>query len=75
MTTSEVFIGIDVARDSLEVASRPAGEQWQAANNPAGIAILLERLRTLRPTLIVFEATGAWSCRCWPPSGAPDYRS
>jgi transposase len=58
MTTSEVFIGIDVARDSLEVASRPAGEQWQAANNPAGIAILLERLRTLRPTLIVFEATG-----------------
>jgi transposase len=58
MTTSEAFIGIDVARDSLEVVSRPAGEQWQVANDPAGIAALLARLRPLQPTLIVLEATG-----------------
>jgi transposase len=58
MTPSEAFIGIDVARDILEVASRPAGEQWQIANDPAGIAVLLPRLRALRPTLIVLEATG-----------------
>jgi transposase len=56
--TSEAFIGIDVARDSLEVASRPADENWQVANNPAGIAALLPRLRAVRPTLIVLEATG-----------------
>jgi transposase len=56
--TMETFIGIDVARDSLEVASRPAGEQWQIVNDPAGIASLLPRLRALRPTLIVLEATG-----------------
>jgi transposase len=56
--TTEVFIGIDVGRDSLEVASRPAGEQWQVANDPAGIAALLPRLRALKPTLIVLEATG-----------------
>jgi transposase len=55
---TEVFIGIDVARDSLEVASRPAGESWQAANDPAGIAALVSRLQKLRPTLIVLEATG-----------------
>jgi len=30
--TTEALIGIDVARDSLEVANRPAGEQWQVAN-------------------------------------------
>ena len=58
MTTAEAFIGIDVARDSLEVASRPAGDQWQVANDPAGIAALLPRLRALSPTLIVLEATG-----------------
>jgi transposase len=58
MTTSEAFIGIDVARDSLEVASRPAGEHWQVVNDSAGIAALLPRLRALRPTLIVLEATG-----------------
>jgi transposase len=56
--TMEAFIGIDVARDNLEVASRPSGEQWQVANDPAGIAALVLRLRTLRPTLIVLEATG-----------------
>jgi transposase len=58
MTLSETFIGIDVARDSLEVVSRPAGEHWQVANDLAGIAALLPRLRALRPTLIVLEATG-----------------
>jgi len=56
--TAEIFIGIDVARDSLEVAVRPAGEQWQVGNQTAGIAELLVRLRALRPTLIVLEATG-----------------
>jgi transposase len=58
MTTSEAFIGLDVARDNLEVASRPAGEQWQVVNDSAGIVALLPRLRALRPTLIVLEATG-----------------
>jgi transposase len=56
--TTEVFVGIDVAGESLEVASRPTGEHWQVANNPAGIAALLPRLQVLQPTLIVLEATG-----------------
>jgi transposase len=55
---AEIFIGIDVARDSLEVAERPTGQQWRAANTTAGLAELLVRLRALRPTLIVLEATG-----------------
>lgn len=56
--TTEAFIGIDVARDSLEVASRPAGESWRVANDAVGIAALLARLVALRPSLIVLEATG-----------------
>jgi transposase len=56
--TTEAFIGIDVARDTLEIASRPAGEGWQVANDAAGIAALVARLRALRPSLIVLEATG-----------------
>ena len=54
----EVFIGIDVARDRLEVATRPAGESWPIANDAAGIAELVVRLRDLGPALIVLEATG-----------------
>ena len=54
----EVFIGMDVARDRLEVATRPAGESWPIANDAAGIAELVVRLRDLGPALIVLEATG-----------------
>jgi transposase len=56
--TTEAFIGIDVARASLGVASRPDGESWRVANNAVGIAALLARLVDLRPSLIVLEATG-----------------
>jgi transposase len=55
---AEIFIGIDVARDSLEVAMRPAGEQWHVGNDIGGMAELMARVRALRPTLIVLEATG-----------------
>jgi transposase len=54
----EVFSGVDVARDRLEVATRPAGEGWPIANDAAGIAELVVRLRDLGPALIVLEATG-----------------
>ena len=54
----EVFIGMDVARDRLEVATRPAGESWPIANDAAGIAELVVRLRDLGPALLVLEATG-----------------
>jgi transposase len=55
---AEIFIGIDVARDSLEVAVWPTGEQWSVGNQSVGIAELLVRLQAVRPTLIVLEATG-----------------
>jgi len=58
MSAAEVFIGIDVAAAHLDVAVRPSGETWQEANDAAGIAALVARLRALTPTLIVLEATG-----------------
>ncbi len=56
--TDGPFIGIDVAQGTLDVAVRPTGERWQAANNESGIAELVPRLRALGPTLVVLEATG-----------------
>ena len=53
-----VFIGIDVAQATLDVAVRPSGERWQAANDARGIAELVPRLQALSPTLLVLEATG-----------------
>lgn len=53
-----VFVGIDVAKAYLDVASRPAGIAARLANDETGIAHLVAQLETTPPTLIVLEATG-----------------
>ncbi len=54
----DTYIGIDIAKARLDVATRPGGEQWGVPNDETGIANLVERVRALAPTLIVLEATG-----------------
>jgi transposase len=55
-----VFVGIDVAKETVEVAVRPAGERWGARNDEEGRKELVRRLRKLAPTLVVMEATGGY---------------
>lgn len=57
MSHKELFIGIDVAKEVLDIAVRPTGETWQVTNDEVGITALVTRLKTLRPKLIVLEAT------------------
>lgn len=55
------YVGIDVAKATLEVAILPADRPaWQVPNDAVGIADLRDRLRRLPPTLIVLEATGGY---------------
>ncbi len=54
----KVYVGIDVSEDWLDVAVRPSGEQWRAAQDEDGISSLVKHLAKLRPELIVMEATG-----------------
>jgi transposase len=54
----DVYVGIDVAKDYLDVAVRPSGEQWRTANGEPAITELGTRLSALVPTLVVLEATG-----------------
>lgn len=58
MTPLPVFVGIDVAKDRLDLAWRPTGERWAAPNTERGIRSIYRRLRTPAPALIVLEATG-----------------
>src|SRR2546425_10487450 len=60
MSSELVYVGLDVAKATLDVALRPSGECWQAANDDAGVADLVARLRGLAPPLIVCEATGGF---------------
>lgn len=64
MSTSLRFLGIDVSKQRLDVAERPATEPWSCANDPAGLQRLVDRLETAPPTLIVLEATGGYEAAC-----------
>jgi len=54
------FVGIDVAKDRLDVHLRPADEVFALARDSVGLAELVERLVALRPALVVLEATGGF---------------
>lgn len=58
MKKEQVFIGIDVSKDHLDVAGFPLHQTWQFTNEAAGISKLLEKLIKLSPALIVMEPTG-----------------
>jgi transposase len=55
-----VFVGIDVAKEKVDVAVRPTSEKWEARNDEQGRKELVQRLRKLSPTLVVLEATGGY---------------
>jgi transposase len=59
----QLFVGIDVSQDQLDVHVRPTAEIWSVAADDAGIVALVERLRPLGATLIVLEATGGYETR------------
>ena len=52
------WVGIDVAKAHLDVATWPAVERWRVARDEAGLVALTEWLRARTPRLIVLEATG-----------------
>jgi len=56
----EHFVGIDVAKDRLDVHLRPSGESFTVIRDGEGLVELVDRLRRLAPRLVVMEATGGY---------------
>jgi transposase len=56
----EVFVGIDVGKDRLDVHIRPLGQHLVVDNDEAGLAELAARLDARSPRLIVLEASGGY---------------
>jgi transposase len=54
------FVGIDVAKDRLDVHLRPADETFALGRDSAGLDALVERLVARAPALVVLEATGGF---------------
>lgn len=58
MEKEKVYVGIDVAKASLDIAVHSSGRRWKFSNDDSGISQALACLRELTPTLVVLEATG-----------------
>jgi transposase len=58
MTEATPWIGIDVAKDWLDVADSGEDQPWRVDNDAAGIAALVATLTARAPQLIVLEPTG-----------------
>jgi transposase len=60
MEPSPLWIGIDVAKDQLDIAIGSDGESWSVANDEVGIESLVRDLSARTCSLIVLEATGGF---------------
>ena len=58
MNSPDRFIGMDVSKDTLEVAVQPKGERMTFANQEDGISLMVDFIQSFSPRLIVLEATG-----------------
>jgi transposase len=59
----ESFVGIDVAKQHLDVCILPQRQAFQLSYGDQGLKELVDQLRQIKPTLIVVEATGGYERR------------
>ena len=57
MTKPEIFVGMDISKAQLDIAIRPEG-RFAVANDAAGLAQLIQRVKALPAGLVIMEATG-----------------
>jgi transposase len=58
MNKPVTYVGIDVAKSWLDVAQCPEGQSQRLRNEQAHLGELVAQMSSLRPALIVLEATG-----------------
>lgn len=54
----QVFVGIDISKDTLDIHVLPSKEKWTCHNNAKDIVQLVKSLGTRKPNAIILEATG-----------------
>lgn len=55
-----MFVGIDVSKERLDIHVIPSGAAWSVGNDQDGHRDLVKKLREVKPTLVVLEATGGY---------------
>ncbi len=56
----KVYLGIDISKDSLDVAVKDSNRRWRFTNDGAGITGVCQIMARLKPELVAFEATGGY---------------
>jgi transposase len=56
----QVFVGVDVSKDTLAFAEGPDAPVRQVSNDRRSVAALVRRFRKLQPVRIVLESTGGY---------------
>src|SRR5262245_45057280 len=52
------FVGIDIAKATLDVSILPSGESFAVANDPVAIREVISRVDAPSGTLVILETTG-----------------
>ena len=55
-----IVVGIDVSKERLDVAVRPAGETFAVSRDAEGLDALIAKLTPLAPRAVAVEATGGY---------------
>ena len=54
------YVGVDISKAHLDIGLNPGGAGWRESNSGEGIERVVVKLKELRPSLIVLEATGGY---------------
>lgn len=55
-----LYVGLDIAKDHIDVGVLPSGQAWQVPQSPDGLQTLVDQLTELGPAVIVLEASGGY---------------
>ena len=58
MKREPTYVGIDVAKDRVDIAVRPTGQSWSASYEEEEVEKLAARLQGLEPAAVILEASG-----------------
>ena len=58
MSQEPTYVGIDIAKEQIDVAVRPTGRSWSKSYDGAGVDDLVAQLSRLKPVAVITESTG-----------------
>ncbi len=60
MKKQAVYVGIDVSKRKLNLATFPSNEEWETSNDDEGIAEIVKKMKRKKVELVILEPTGGY---------------